>query len=456
VIAIVLIMAVTLLLPKKYTAIASVVLDIKSPDPIAGMVLQGVASPSYLLTQVDVITSDRVAGQVVRQLDPAMLAEWKDIWKDEADEGVSFESWAVDRLQKTLDVRPSRGSNVINVSFATTDPKYAALTADAFVNAYLTVAQELRTEPAKQYNRFFDDNAKLLRDKVEAAQARLATFQRENNVLLVTDDRFDAETTRLNELSLQSVTVQSAAADSSSRAAEARQQGDRLQEVVTNPLIASLKSELSRQESDLQNVSNRLGSQHPDVIARRASIADLRARVASETARVASSVGVNNSVNQSRSGSLRAALEEQRAKVLKLKSGRDQAAVLQRDVDAAQRAYEAVLTRLSVTNLESQGGIQSSVSRLEQASLPIKPSSPRILINLLMAIVVGCLCALGTAVIRELRDRRLRTIEEIEPTFQQPLIGVLPSYRKRQGPASPFATRLLAGVPSRKAIPSKT
>jgi len=39
---------VTLLLPKQYTATASVVVDVKSPDPIIGVMLPGMAAPGYM------------------------------------------------------------------------------------------------------------------------------------------------------------------------------------------------------------------------------------------------------------------------------------------------------------------------------------------------------------------------------------------------------------------------
>ena len=51
---------------------------------------------------------------------------------------------------------------------------------------------------------------------------------------------------------------------------------------------------------------------------------------------------------------LQSALTAQREQVLKMKAARDQAAVLTRDVESAQRAYDAVVGRLQLTRLESQ------------------------------------------------------------------------------------------------------
>ena len=58
-------LVVSLLLPKQYSASTAVVVDVKSPDPIAGVFLPGLILPGYMATQVDIITSDRVAQRVV-------------------------------------------------------------------------------------------------------------------------------------------------------------------------------------------------------------------------------------------------------------------------------------------------------------------------------------------------------------------------------------------------------
>src|SRR5438876_214574 len=84
---------------------------------------------------------------------------------------------------------------------------------------------------------------------------------------------------------------------------------------------------------------------------RRAATADQRSRLDAATKRVSSSVGVNNSVNQSRLVALQADLDTQRAKVLRLKGLRDEAQVLQRDVENAQKAYEAVMAHVSQSDM---------------------------------------------------------------------------------------------------------
>ena len=60
--------AASLLLPKKYTAAAQVLVDVKSPDPVLGVLLPAQMLPGYMATQVDIVGSPKVALQVVDRL----------------------------------------------------------------------------------------------------------------------------------------------------------------------------------------------------------------------------------------------------------------------------------------------------------------------------------------------------------------------------------------------------
>jgi polysaccharide biosynthesis transport protein len=426
---------VSLLSTKQYTATATLVIDAK-PDPVVPMSYQVMLSPAYMATQVDVIRSERVAQRVVRNLKLTESPRIREQWMEATNGEGSIELWLSKGLQTLLDVQPSRESSVISVAFKASDPEFAASLANAFVQSYLDVSVELRVDPAKQYSAFFETRAKELRANVERAQARLSAYQREKG-LIAREESLDIETARLNELSSQLTALQAIASDSSSRQVQAQgATADRLQEVVNNPLLASLRSDLSRAEARLQELNARLGDNHPQVVEAKANINSLRGKLASETNRVTGSVSVTNTINRQREAEIRTALEAQRAKLLKMKAVRDEGSVMFRDVENAQRAYDAVLARLNQTSLESQTTL-SNVYVLTQAVPPTLPSSPKVVRNIALSIVVGLLLAVGAAMLLELLDRRVRTVEELSELLGLPILGVLP----RPGRKGGFANR---------------
>lgn len=425
-------LVVSLMLPKRFTATATLVVDVKTPDPIAGVMFPAMALPAYMATQVDIMQSDRVALRVAKVLRLGENPRVRQQWMDDTNGNGSIDAWLASSFKQKLKVQPSRESNVISVSYTAPEPRFAQAVANAFVQAYLDTKVDLRTDPARQYVSFFDQRGKQLRATVEAAQAKLSAFQREHG-LVGNDERLDVETARLNELSSQLVQLQAASADSAGRSAVAAGgSADRLQEVLNNPVVASLKTDLSRAEAQLQQLNSRLGAAHPQVVEAKANVNELRARMDAEVRRVTQSVGLSNQVNQAREGEIRAALEAQRAKLLKLKAERDEAAVLQRDVENAQKAYDGVVARGSQTSLESQT-TQSDVSVLSPASEPNEPSSPKVLVNTALSIVVGLLLAMVAAMLVEMLDRRVRTTADAAQGLGLPLLGTLPGPSLRRG-----------------------
>jgi polysaccharide biosynthesis transport protein len=424
-----LVVVVSLVMPKKYTAGAAIVVDVRSPDPVAGVAPISLTIPNYMATQLDIMNSNRVARKVVQNLKLAQSTQLREQWQEDTSGRGDFEGWVAEKIQLNLRVKTTRESNVININYRSPDAKFSAMLANAFVAAYIETNRDLRVDPAKANNTFFDERARQMRTELEAAQARMSGYQREKG-LTANDERLDVETARLNELSTQLVAIQAVSAESRGREGQARAGAGQMTEVLNNPLVSGLKSELSRQEAKLQELNSRLGDAHPQVIELRASIADTRKKVDAEIRRVSSSLGINASVNRSREGEVKAALEAQRNRVLRLKSERDELAVQQRDVDSAQKAYDAVLLRATQTGLESQSQL-TNISVLNPAEEPVKPSSPLIFMNTALAIFLGSFLGIGLALLREMMDRRVRTASDIVKSLDLPVIGVMPAPARR-------------------------
>jgi chain length determinant protein EpsF len=423
------IVAASLVLPKRYTATAAVVVDVKSPDPITGAMLHAMVMPGYMATQRDIITSDRVAQKVVKLLKLDEVPSKKEQWLQSTQGRGSLVAWLADGLQKKLDVRPSRESNVIDISYRAGDPAFAAAVANAFAQAYIDASIELRTEPARQYARWFGEQDKGLRENVQRAQARLSEYQ-QNYGIVASDERLDSETAKLNDLSAQLTVAQGQATDARSKQ-RSGSAGNTLPEVVQNPLIHTLKADVARQEAKLQEVAGNLGKNHPQYQRMESELASLKQRLEAETRLIRSGFGTASAVSKDKEAELMADIAAQKKKLLGMKQVRDELATLQRDLDNAQKAYEGVSQRLTQSRLESQF-TQSNVSVLTLASEPAEPSFPNLLLNTVAAILLGTLCGVGAAFMLEILDRRIRSAQDVSEMLQLPMLGVIPR-RKRPG-----------------------
>tara|TARA_R110001583_G_scaffold149274_1_gene301236 strand:+ start:26068 stop:27441 length:1374 start_codon:yes stop_codon:yes gene_type:complete len=416
-------LVVSLFIPKSYTARTALVVDVKSADPILGAFIPTQMASGYMATQVDIIRSDRVAQRVVTLTGLSAVPEAREQWLAATGGVGEIEPWLGSALSKKLDVSPSRESSVINIGFSGEDPAFVAAMANAFAQAYIDTTLELKVEPARRYAQWFDERTKGLRENLELAQNRLSSYEQENGIIAA-DGRLDTEAARLAELSSQLVMVQGQRADSQSRQGQAAS-AESMPEVSQNPLISGIKSDISRREAERGQLAARLGPNHPELAKLDAELNALRQRVATEIRRVASSLGTNLRISAAREDEIAAAVEAQRARVLELKSHRDQIAVLQRDVDSAQRAYDLVAQRLAQSNLESQTQ-QTNVAVLTPATQPLLPAGPRKLIIIALGMLVGAILGVGAALLLELRDPRLRGTDDLTEIPGLPFLGGIP------------------------------
>lgn len=423
--------ALSLTAEKQYIAAAQVVVDLGVADPVAGTANQNQQLPSYLATQLDVIGSDRVAQRAAELLkldkDPRTYEQWQRSTQGRGD----FKVWLVNALQKNLIVTPSRESNVISIGYQASDPKQAAIVANAFAQAYIDTNIQLKVQPASQYSAWFADRVVALKADLEAKQAALFNYQRENG-MVPTDDRVNLENSRLGSLSDQLSAVEAQSRDAQARLQQVKTNPEALPEVLQSSVIVNLKQQLSAETVRRDDMVNRLGVNHPDYVQAEVTLENLRERIAQETHRIASSIAAIAEADLHREAEVRAALQAQKDRVINLKRGQDRQALLENDVLNAQRNLDAVNQRLAQTSLESQTK-QSNIVLLSPAIDPLRPSSPNLRLNLAVALFLGALLGVGVALSIELYDGRLRTGAELSQLLGVPLLGTISSrpYRRR-------------------------
>jgi uncharacterized protein involved in exopolysaccharide biosynthesis len=148
--AVVVAVAVSALLPARWTASASVLLEWKGPDPTSGMLISGQTRPEHLATQIEIIQSRNVALKVVDALKLHESQRIQQDWRDAAQGRGSLKVWIADQLLKQLDAEPVRESSVVSINFSGADPAFAASVANAFAEAYASTNVDLQLEGARR------------------------------------------------------------------------------------------------------------------------------------------------------------------------------------------------------------------------------------------------------------------------------------------------------------------
>jgi uncharacterized protein involved in exopolysaccharide biosynthesis len=158
--------------------------------------------------------------------------------------------------------------------------------------------------------------------------------------------------------------------------------------------LEDLSSKLTTAQANTYAVQSRqLGAQHPEYL---------------------------RAVDQERS--LQASLNRQKAKVLEVKKERDQLDLLVRDLENSRSMYDAAVQRYYQTSLESQFN-QTNIAVLNTASIPDKPSSPKEFLNMALGLVLGLALGIGTTILLEVFNRRVRVEDDIREGLGIPVLA---------------------------------
>ena len=420
-------LAITFLLPPRYVATVSLVVDTKSTDPVTGALMPVPLLPTYVATQVDVIASHNVALKVVDRLKLAQLVEVREQFQAATGGAGSVRDWLADQLLRQIDVRPSRESSVININYAAANPLSAAQLANAFADAYVQASLELKVDPARRQTGWFEGQVSELRSALEKSQEKLSASQRESGILGSEADRLDVENARLAELSSQLVVAQRAMYEAETRqkqmsSATSRQKVDELPDVMGNPLVQSLKAERVRAEGRLAEVGGRYDKNHPQYLSAEAELESLKSKLEAELTTAKGSIVQAAQIARRQVAEIQQALDRQKARVLELSQQRDKLAVLTREVESARSAYDSSLQRHTQVRLESRQD-QTDIAVLNAAIPPLVPTFPKIPLNIVLSVFIGLLLGAGAALLLEMMNRRVRSRDDLAYAAGVPVLA---------------------------------
>jgi uncharacterized protein involved in exopolysaccharide biosynthesis len=195
--------------------------------------------------------------------------------------------------------------------------------------------------------------------------------------------------------------------------------------------VNGLRSEVARLESKVNEASATLGSNHPKMQQLQAELGAMRSRLGAESSRAGQAAAATAESNARRLRDLEGQIAAQKTRVLASSRERGSLSVLQQEVQSAQKAYETVAASAAQARLQSMT-TQGNVQMLGSASEPVEPSGPTAPQVLAIALAGGLLLGLATALLAELANRRVRSVEDLETATHLPIIGVVPELGRRR------------------------
>jgi capsular exopolysaccharide synthesis family protein len=439
--------------PPKYTAGATLMIETRpNVVNIPGVVPELSRDVEGLASEVEILRSRDIAAAVALRLNLTDIPGAGDK-KTTALSGVTdaigavlapINHWlnplpetAEDRviryLQTHEDVGPVGRSRVIEVRFTATSPQLARDAANAFVAAYMDRQVFEKTKASVSAKGWVDHEIERVRGQVEASERKLADFRARSGLL---DDSFRQllPNAQIAEFDRRLTTAEAdsgalhARVDEVTRLARDGSLLNALPESIATPALQTMRQQEARLTMDLANLGQRF-SPDSDAIRRvQAELAQLRQSIALELGRIARGLQSEAAL----SGSVVASLKEAEASArrnLEISSGLGVTlASLQREVDVGRDLLVTLLRRQN--ELASQVLLQAPDAHLiSQAPLPREASFPKLMPLSLLAIIGSALLAVGLGIVRDLKDRVIRSVDDLAAIQPYQTLGTLPLFQ---------------------------
>lgn len=335
-------------------------------------------------------------------------------------------------LEGNVSAELPRYSRILDLTFESPDPEYAAVIANGYAQAFIAANLERRFDSSSYAREYLAGQLAEAKQALEEAERAQVTYAQNNN--LVNLDRGSSgddppmsltQRTLVNTADvLGQVRAERIAAEQRYRAAAS---GDPMQvpEVQSNLYIGQLQRELSVVEADRSRDASRYKDEHPIMQEHDRKITSLRTDLDRAL------TDIRGSLRQQYQAALRneQALERD---VAGLRSGtaaeqarRIEFNILARESATRRNMYDGLLERFQEVSA-SAGITTSNISVIDRAEPQAAPVRPKPLVNIVLGLMVGAVLAGLYVFLREFVDDAARTPDDISDRFGLPFLGSVP------------------------------
>jgi polysaccharide biosynthesis transport protein len=390
-----------------YRSTASVVAGVRPPETIGPLSVAEQLSADYLLTQEDILKSDRVAQEVVKS---TRLAEAPNIaerfeWSPEFG---PLTDYIAERLRLGLIVEQSTtNSRVMNVSYLSGDPEFSATMANAFADAFIQTNLQLQNDPARRNIQSYDSQLQNIAIKMKAMQAELAKKEKALGIVSSKGEA-DPGVTQLSALASNLASAEANAAN-----AQAASRTGALVSEVSNPVVQDLQVTIASKSGQLSQLATTLGPNHPDYRQVASELATLKSQLALQRSIVRRATAAAAAQATQARGQIAGAVQSQRSQVTATRAAQNEVAVLEQDLANLRASYDQIGQRRAQLEVLDHTD-QTNISFLSRAVPNPEPVAPKETLVVLLGALGGLVLGLAIALAHEFSNRRIRLSEQLE------------------------------------------
>ena len=354
--------------------------------------------------------------------------------KEQPQDAASRHDRLVEAVLDHANIQRTGTTFAVSIAFAAQDPHVAAVAANEIADTYTNGQFTDKRSQNQEATGFLSKRLEELRQQANADNASVQGYRIANNLLSTSGASLTEQ--EISSYNQRVADARTEAAGDQARLATARRQlrngstGDDVGEAMVSPVIGSLRAKQAEVSGRLAAAQARHGDLAADVVKAKSELADVNAQIEAEIKRVMSNLEAKSQVSAGRLGAISGTLAGARGTLAQNNRAGVQLTDLQRKADASQQLYETYLNRYK--ELSAKEGTEHSDARMiSHAVAPTFPSSPNLLLNAALGLLIGLGLGLATVFGVEVAFSGLTNGEDVERRLGLRYLGGTPLLRRK-------------------------
>ena len=394
--------------------------------------------PAFYETQYQLIKSASVARKVVEMLD--LEKTYESYFPDKkgafsnTDDATKVTTLA-NMISGNITVSPIKDSKIVNISYMSNSPEFAALVANSVAKAYISEILDMKMSYTRYALEWMSKKAEEEKSKLEKSERALQEYMRANDIVTL-QDKIAITPEKLSEFNTQLIQAQTKRKELESLYQKVVKgkitDAETIPAIASDPTIASLRGEVLKAEQNIEELAKKYGQKHPTMIRAREDLKTLKEKREQQIRRVIVSIKNEYELAKSKEEGLRAALSSSKAEALSLNEKFIQYGVLLREVETNRQLYDALIKRIKEQSVTEE--IQTvNVWVVEKAQIPRKPVRPKKSLNILLGIIVGLFGGIGLTFFFDYLDNTIKSPDDVETRLGLAVLGMVPLLHAKEG-----------------------
>jgi succinoglycan biosynthesis transport protein ExoP len=349
----------------------------------------------------------------------------------------------LNKLMGQLSVAPVEFTQLVVVSFASTDRKLAALVVNTLAQVYIQSQLDAKLQSTREAGNWLSSRLDDLKINLDTSQQALQQFRDQEEFLEMAgaptlgDQELNELTTRLGEARRARIGAEIIYRELGGVSDYSVTQLMSMPAVLKHPLVASLAQALTQSQQEVANLGKRYGPEHPKMMTANSRRESVQAELKEQVRQVTTSIETEYRVAHSNEQKLAGELAEMKQQMASRNRKEFRLQELEQKVETDQRMYEMFFTRSRETS--EAIGFQSAHARVvEKAAPPISPIKPDKKLTVMLAFIISAVLGVGLAILRDMLDKTLRSPDDVADRLDAPLLGVLPNIKLKKGYSGPY------------------